>query len=389
MYKIATLNKISPVGLGKLTDDYSLIDEVELATGIMVRSQNMHEMKFSENLLAIARAGAGVNNIPLERCAEEGIVVFNTPGANANAVKELVISGLLLAARNIPQGIKWASSLTEDVAKTVEKGKNQFAGTEIKGKTLGVIGLGAIGVQVANAAQMLGMKVVGYDPFITLKAAHNLSNTIPVTKDLATLLPACDYITLHVPATESTTGMFDSRRFAQMKNGATLLNFSRDKLVNTKSLLEALENGKLGKYVTDFPTEELMDKDNIILLPHLGASTTEAEDNCAAMAAEQMMEYIERGNIVNSVNFPECSIGDLNPEAEARICILNKNIPSMLGKITGIMSDLNVNIRDLTNKSKGEFAVTLMDIDAEVTQDELKDALDIDGIIKIRILKNK
>jgi D-3-phosphoglycerate dehydrogenase len=233
------------------------------------------------------------------------------------------------------------------------------------------------------------MKVVGYDPFITLKAAHNLSNTIPVTKDLATLLPACDYITLHVPATESTTGMFDSRRFAQMKTGATLLNFSRDKLVNTKSLLEALETGKLGKYVTDFPTEELMDKENIILLPHLGASTTEAEDNCAAMAAEQLMEYIERGNIVNSVNFPECSIGDLNPEAEARICILNKNIPSMLGKITGIMSDLNVNIRDLTNKSKGEFAVTLMDIDAEVTQDELKDALDIDGIIKIRILKNK
>lgn len=389
MYKIATLNKISPVGLGKLTDDYTLIDEVELATGIMVRSQNMHEMEFSENLLAIARAGAGVNNIPLERCAEEGIVVFNTPGANANAVKELVISGLLLAARNIPQGIKWASSLTEDVAKAVEKGKSQFAGTEIKGKTLGVIGLGAIGVQVANAAQMLGMKVVGYDPFITLKAAHNLSNTIPVTKDLATLLPACDYITLHVPATESTTGMFDSRRFAQMKTGATLLNFSRDKLVNTKSLLEALENGKLGKYVTDFPTEELMDKENIILLPHLGASTTEAEDNCAAMAAEQMMEYIERGNIINSVNFPECSIGELNPEAEARICILNKNIPSMLGKITGIMSDLNVNIRDLTNKSKGEFAVTLMDIDAEVTQDELKDALDIDGIIKIRILKNK
>lgn len=387
MYKIATLNKISPVGLGKLSDDYSLIDEVDLATGIMVRSHNMHDMQFSENLLAIARAGAGVNNIPLDRCAEEGIVVFNTPGANANAVKELVLAGLFLAARNIPQGIKWAESLTEDVAKTVEKGKSQFAGHEIHGKTLGVIGLGAIGVQVANAAQSLGMKVIGYDPFITLKAAHKLSNTIPVSKDLASLLAACDYVSLHVPATENTTGMIDSRRFAQMKDGAVLLNFSRDKLVHEKALLEALESGKLGKYVTDFPTENLMNKDNIILLPHLGASTAEAEDNCAAMAAEQMMEYIEKGNIINSVNFPDCSIGEINPEAQARICILNKNIPSMLGKITGIMSDLNVNIRDLTNKSKGAFAVTLMDIDAEISEAEFRAALDIDGIIKIRIIK--
>lgn len=389
MYKIATLNKISPVGLNKLSDDYTLVDEVEQAAGIIVRSQDMKSMDFSDNLLAIARAGAGVNNIPTEKCAEKGIVVFNTPGANANAVKELVIAGLLLAARNIPAGLKWAASLTEDISKTVEKGKSQFAGTEIQGKTLGVVGLGAIGVLVANAAQELGMKVIGYDPFISLKSAHNLSNTIPVTNDPAQLLPQCDYITLHVPATESTTGMFDTRRFSQIKDGAVLLNFSRDKLVNEKALLEVLENGRLAKYVTDFPTENLMGKENVILLPHLGASTKEAEDNCAMMASEQLMEYIEKGNIVNSVNYPACSMGELNPEAHARICILNKNIPSMLGKITGIMSELNVNIRDLTNKSKGDFAVTLMDIDADVTQEALHSALDIDGIIKIRIIKSK
>lgn len=389
MYKIATLNKISPVGLNKLSDDYTLVDEVEQAAGIIVRSQDMKSMDFSDNLLAIARAGAGVNNIPTEKCAEKGIVVFNTPGANANAVKELVIAGLLLAARNIPAGLKWAASLTEDISKTVEKGKSQFAGTEIQGKTLGVVGLGAIGVLVANAAQELGMKVIGYDPFISLKSAHNLSNTIPVTNDPAQLLPQCDYITLHVPATESTTGMFDTKRFSQIKDGAVLLNFSRDKLVNEKALLEVLENGRLAKYVTDFPTENLMGKENVILLPHLGASTKEAEDNCAMMASEQLMEYIEKGNIVNSVNYPACSMGELNPEAHARICILNKNIPSMLGKITGIMSELNVNIRDLTNKSKGDFAVTLMDIDADVTQEALHSALDIDGIIKIRIIKSK
>ena len=389
MYKIATLNKISPVGLNQFTDDYTLIDEIDQATGILVRSQNMKDMEFSDELLAIARAGAGVNNIPIERCAEEGIVVFNTPGANANAVKELVIAGLLLAARNITDGNKWASSLTEDVSKAVEKGKSQFAGTEINGKTLGVIGLGAIGVLVANAAQQLGMKVIGYDPFISLKSAHNLSNTIPVTNDLAQLLPQCDYVTLHVPATDSTSGMFDKRRFSQMKPGAVLLNFSRDKLVNENALLEALASGTLAKYVTDFPTDGVLNNDKIILLPHLGASTKEAEDNCAVMAAEELMEYIEKGNVVNSVNYPACSMGELNPEAQGRISILNKNIPSMLGKITGIMSDLNVNIRDLTNKSKGDFAVTIMDVDAEVSEEELRKALDIDGIIRVRILKNK
>lgn len=389
MYKIATLNKISSIGLRRLTDKYTITDDVQEATGIMVRSQAMHDMEFPEELLAIARAGAGVNNIPLDKCAEKGIVVFNTPGANANAVKELVIAGLILGARNISEGISWANSLTTDVAKSVEKGKSQFAGTEIKGKTLGVVGLGAIGVLVANTAQSLGMKVIGYDPFITLKAAHNLSNTVPVSQDLSDMISQCDFITLHIPATENTTGMIDSRRFGEMKPGTVLLNFSRDKLVNEKALLFALEEGILSKYVTDFPTEALMGKENIILLPHIGASTKEAEDNCAVMAADQLMEYIEKGNIVNSVNFPACSLGELNPEAYERICILNKNVPSMLGKITGILSDLNVNIRDLTNKSKGDYAVTLIDVDSAVTQEELDKALDIDGIISIRVIKIK
>lgn len=389
MYKIATLNKISPVGLNRLGDQYTLIDDINKASGIIVRSQDMKDMKFSDELLAIARAGAGVNNIPVTRCAEEGIVVFNTPGANANAVKELVLGGILLAARNIPAGIHWASSLTENISKTVEKGKSQFAGTEIMGKTLGVIGLGAIGVLVANAAQSLGMNVLGYDPFISLKSAHSLSNTIPVTDDIGELLSKSDYVSLHVPATDDTAGMFDERRFSQMKNGAVLLNFSRDKLINEKALLNALSEDSLRYYVTDFPTEALIGQEKVIMMPHLGASTKEAEDNCAVMAAEQLMEYIENGNVINSVNYPNCSMGELNRQAHARVCILNKNIPSMLGKITGIMSELNVNIRDLTNKSKGDFAVTLMDIDSEISEEQFRAALAIDGIIKIRIIRSK
>ena len=389
MHRIATLNKISPVGLSRFSDRYTLIDEPEKASGIIVRSHNMQEMEFSDELLAIARAGAGVNNIPVEKCAEKGIVVFNTPGANANAVKELVLSGMLLAARNIPAGIKWVSSITANISETVESGKGQFAGTEITGKTLGVVGLGAIGVLVANAAQTLGMKVIGYDPFISIKSAHNLSNTIPVTENLDELLSVSDFVTLHVPATENTTGMFDSKCFSQMKDGAVLLNFSRDKLVSEKALIDTLSAGNLRYYVTDFPTVGITGLDKVIMLPHLGASTKEAEDNCAIMAADQLMEYIEKGNIVNSVNYPNCSMGELNKEAYARVCILNKNIPSMLGKITGILSELNVNIRDLTNKSKGAFAVTIMDIDAEVTEDQFKSALDIDGIIRIRIIPSR
>ena len=387
MYKIATLNKISPVGLNKLTDDYKIVDELYEANGLLLRSYDLHSTEFPADMLAIGRAGAGVNNIPLDKCAEEGIVVFNTPGANANAVKELTIAGMFLAARNIPNGYLWASNLKEDIKKSVEKGKSQFAGSEIKGKTLGVIGLGAIGVMVANAASELGMNVIGYDPYITVRAAHALYSTIPVVDDLGELLPQCDFVTIHVPANDNTKGMIDSRRIDQMKEGAVFLNFARDTLVNDKALLAALESGKLRNYVTDFPNDEVLGKIGVIALPHLGASTAEAEDNCAVMAAEQLMAYIERGEIRNSVNYPACSLGALNKDATARICILNKNVPSMLGKITGLMADLNINIRDMTNTSKGDYAATLLDVDGDVDEAQLREALDIEGITRVRVIK--
>ena len=387
MYKIATLNKISPVGLNKLTDDYKIVYELDEANGLLLRSYDLHSTEFPADMLAIGRAGAGVNNIPLDKCAEEGIVVFNTPGANANAVKELTIAGMFLAARNIPNGYLWASNLKEDIKKSVEKGKSQFAGSEIKGKTLGVIGLGAIGVMVANAASELGMNVIGYDPYITVRAAHALYSTIPVVDDLGELLPQCDFVTIHVPANDNTKGMIDSRRIDQMKDGAVFLNFARDTLVNDKALLAALESGKLRNYVTDFPNDEVLGKIGVIALPHLGASTAEAEDNCAVMAAEQLMAYIERGEIRNSVNYPACSLGALNKDATARICILNKNVPSMLGKITGLMADLNINIRDMTNTSKGDYAATLLDVDGDVDEAQLREALDIEGITRVRVIK--
>ncbi len=389
MYKIATLNKISPRGLSTFTNDYQIIDDPDQADGIILRSADIHEMSFSKDLLAIARAGAGVNNIPLDRCAEQGIAVFNTPGANANAVKELVIAGMLMASRNIPDAIRWTDTLKEDVKKTVEKGKSQFAGNEISGKTLGVIGLGAIGVLVANTARKLGMKVMGYDPFITIHAAHELSHNIPVYQELGQMLPECDFVTIHVPVNDSTKGMIDTRRFSEMKDGAVFMNYARDTLVNEDSLLAALESGKLRYYMTDFPNSTLIGHEKVIATPHLGASTSEAEDNCAQMAAKSLIEYIEKGNIVNSVNYPNCSMGDLDPEANCRICIINRNIPSMLGKITGIMADLHINIRNLTNKSKGEYACTMMDIDGDdgVTHDEFMEMMDFDGIINVRVIK--
>lgn len=387
MYKIATLNKISSKGLSQFTDSYTMVEEVKDANGIIVRSANMHDLCFDNKLLAVARAGAGYNNIPIERYAHEGVVVFNTPGANANAVKELVIAGMLLSARNLPEAMTWERSLCENIKTTVEKGKGKFSGQEIQGKTLGVIGLGAIGVTVANVAQSLNMCVLGYDPFITLKAAHNLSNTIPVIKDLSELLSMCDYVTIHVPVVEDTMGMIDSRRLGQMKEGAVLMNFSRDTLVSDEALLYALSTGKIRHYVTDFPNEKLQCQKGVIAIPHLGASTSEAEDNCATMAADQLMEYIENGNIINSVNFPACSLGKLNSQAAARVCILNRNIPAMLGKITGIMADLNINIRDLTNKSKGDFACTIMDIDGDISDQDMMAALDIDGVLRMRILR--
>lgn len=378
MYKIATLNKISPVGLAHFSDKYSVSDEVSASSGILVRSQDMHDMEFDRALLSIARAGAGVNNIPLERCAEEGIVVFNTPGANANAVKELTIAGLFLAARNIPAGIAWASSLTENVSKAVEKGKSQFAGTEIKGKTLGVVGLGAIGGMVANAAVDLGMKVIGYDPYFSVKAAHQLYGCVDVKADLKDLLPECDYVSIHIPATDSTKGMFNAELFAQMRDGAILLNFSRDKLVNEADLLAAVESGKLGKYVCDFATDGTLNKENIIVLPHLGASTAEAEDNCATMAVWQTRDYIENGNIVNSVNFPAVDLGPM--KGDNRICIMTKGEPYPVKLAAAMFA--NINIKAIAGGTRGEFGYALISTDDIITSVPA-----VDGIIRVRVIQ--
>lgn len=376
MYKIGTLNKISPVGLARFTDDYTVTENIDEANGIILRSYNMHEMDLSENLLAVGRAGAGVNNIPLDKCAEQGIVVFNAPGANANAVKELCLAGMLMAARNVPAGLEWAATLkdTEGVGKAVEKGKGQFAGTEIKGKTLGVIGLGAIGVLVANAAENLGMDVIGYDPFLSVKAAHSLSNTITITDALKDLYPVCDYISIHVPATDDTAGMINAEAFAQMKDGVVFLNFARDKLVNDADMLAALESGKLRKYVTDFPNDTVIGKDGVIAIPHLGASSAEAEDNCAVMAANEIMDYIENGNITNSVNMPACTLG---PKKSTRISVISKADAGALEKVAAVADG------DVINRTRGDYAYTL----AETSGDVDASAIEGEGIIRVRILK--
>lgn len=379
MFKIATLNKISPAGLSRLTDNYTITENVDEANAILVRSQAMHDMDFSDNLLSIARAGAGVNNIPLDRCAEEGIVVFNTPGANANAVKELVLAGMFMAARNIPEAVIWAKSLDSDVLKAYEKGKGQFAGTEIAGKTLGVIGLGAIGIKIANAAEALGMNVIGYDPFLTVNAAHRISNTAEIVNDMKDMLGKCDYITIHVPATDSTKGMMNKEVFDQMKDGVIFLNFSRDKLVNDADLMAAIDSGKIRKYVTDFATDELLHYDNVIAIPHLGASSAEAEDNCATMAALQTMDYIENGNIVNSVNFPAVSLG---AKTGTRIAVLSKANDTIISDVTAALNAKNAVISNIISKTKGNFAYTLVETPAAV------DALEIanDSVIRVRII---
>lgn len=379
MFKIATLNKISPAGLSRLTDNYTITENVDEANAILVRSQAMHDMDFSDNLFSIARAGAGVNNIPLDRCAEEGIVVFNTPGANANAVKELVLAGMFMAARNIPEAVIWAKSLDSDVLKAYEKGKGQFAGTEIAGKTLGVIGLGAIGIKIANAAEALGMNVIGYDPFLTVNAAHRISNTAEIVNDMKDMLGKCDYITIHVPATDSTKGMMNKEVFDQMKDGVIFLNFSRDKLVNDADLMAAIDSGKIRKYVTDFATDELLHYDNVIAIPHLGASSAEAEDNCATMAALQTMDYIENGNIVNSVNFPAVSLG---AKTGTRIAVLSKANDTIISDVTVALNAKNAVISNIISKTKGNFTYTLVETPAEV------DALEIanDSVIRVRII---
>lgn len=378
MYKIGTFNKISPVGLGKLTDDFALVEDQNEANGIILRSYDMHEMDFSDNLLAIGRAGAGTNNIPVDRCAQQGIVVFNSPGANANAVKELCLAGMIMAARNIPAGIAWAKTLvgSEGVGKQIEKGKGQFAGTEILGKTLGVIGLGAIGRLVANACVGLGMTVVGYDAFLSDKAKSELDPSITVVDDLNALYPQCDYISIHVPANDSTKGMMNAVAFAQMKDGVKFMNFSRDKLMNDDDLLAALDSGKISTYVTDFADDAILnaDKPNIIVLPHLGASSAEAEDNCASMAVTQVMDYLENGNIVNSVNMPAVSLG---ARKGTRVSVIAKAdaAAAVLAKVA------ELGAADVASATRGDYAYIL----AEVEADEA--AIAIDGVIRARVLK--
>ena len=356
MYKIATLNKISPVGLSRFNEAYILTDNIQEADGILVRSQDMHEMEFSGDLKAVARAGAGVNNIPLDRCAQEGIVVFNTPGANANAVKELVLCGLLLAARNVPAALDWAKSLTEDVSKTVEKGKSQFAGHEITGKTLGIVGLGAIGRKVAASAKALGMEIVGFDPYYV-----SGGEGISVYTDLEEMLCICDYVTLHLPANDTTKGMVDSQLFAAMKDGAVLLNFSRDKLVNDMDLAAALETGKVSQYVTDFPNDNLVGRKNVVLIPHLGASTEEAEDNCAAMAADEIRNYFENGNIINSVNFPKLDMGPL--ENGIRLSFIVKDMADPAAEILKMLSAADVQVsKVMASRRSDGISYVLVDV---------------------------
>ena len=381
MRKIHCLNAIANVGTDIFDENYKLTDNIEEADAIMVRSAAMGDMDFSENLLAIARAGAGVNNIPLERCADAGIVVFNTPGANANGVKELVICGMLLAARDVVGGIEWTRSIkdSDTIAKDVEKGKKNFAGGEIKGKKLGVIGLGAIGAEVANAAASLGLEVLGYDPFISVNAAWRLSRKIKPITDINEIFRECDYITLHVPLTDDNKGMIGKNSIPQMKDGVVILNFSRDLLVDDDEMEKALESGKVARYVTDFPNTKSARMEKAIVIPHLGASTQESEDNCAVMAANELVDYLENGNIKNSVNFPSCDMGVC--QVEGRVALLHKNIPNMIGQITSAFAKNGYNISDLTNKSKGSKAYTLIDIENKASESLINELNSIEGIL--------
>ncbi|MBQ9121586.1 MAG: 3-phosphoglycerate dehydrogenase [Clostridia bacterium] len=385
--EIKLLNKISPVIYNELdAEKYTFATESENPDAIMVRSAAMHDLTFPKSVKAIARCGAGVNNIPVDRCAEEGIVVFNTPGANANSVKELAIAAILLASRNIVGGISWSNTLAGNelgVAKAVEKGKGQFGGCEIQGKTLGVIGLGAIGGMVANAAIDLGMKVIGYDPFITVKAAWNLSRSITAAASYEEVFKKADYITLHVPATKDTKNMINADSLATMKDGVKIINLSRADLVCAADLKAAIEAGKVDCYVTDFPTEETINSDKIITIPHLGASTEEAEDNCAAMAARQLDDYLVNGNIVNSVNYPAVS---MERTGVARICILHKNIPNMLASISSSLSAVGVNIENMANRSKGDYSYTIVDVNEAVPAEAIDKIAAVEGIARVFVV---
>lgn len=384
MYNVLTLNRIAPIGTDRLGSNYSYGNEVENPDAILVRSAAMHDMEFADNLLAIARAGAGTNNIPKDKCTEKGIVVFNTPGANANAVKELVLAGLLLSSRKIVEGIEWEKTTLKGngdaVGKMVEKGKSQFVGPELRGKTLGVIGLGAIGILVANAAAALGMQVIGYDPFMSVPNALRLDPSIKLMKNNEEVMTNCDYLTIHVPLTPDTKDLVDADMMAKMKDGVRILNFSRDGLVNSTAVLEALKSGKVAKYVTDFGTDDILGEENVICLPHLGASTPESEENCAVMACDQVKEYLENGNIVNSVNYPAISLP--RNTNDTRFCVMHKNVPELLKKV---LSELNGNIENMLSKSRGEYAYTILDVAGADKADAEKIAA-VDGVVRVRVI---
>ena len=385
MYQYTCLNAISPVGLSRFTEEYRKVDEIRQADAVLVRSANMHEMELPENVLGIARAGAGVNNIPLEECAQKGIVVFNTPGANANGVKELVFAGMLLAARDVVGGINWAASQAgnENVAKDTEKEKKKFAGSELSGKKLGIIGLGAIGVLVANAATHLGMEVYGYDPYISVDAAWNLSRSIKHINDVNEIYKNCDYITIHVPLLDSTRGMINEAAIQEMKPNTVILNFARDLLVDEDAVLKALEEGRIRKYVSDFPNTKTIGKPGVIVVPHLGASTAESEDNCAVMAVNELMDFLENGNIRNSVNYPNCNMGVC--ESTARVAIYHKNVKKMISQFTAILADNN--IVNMSNTSRGEYAYTFLDLEDKISGDILEQLKNVEGVVKVRIVK--
>ncbi|MDE6893630.1 MAG: 3-phosphoglycerate dehydrogenase [Lachnospiraceae bacterium] len=387
MFQYYCLNPIAQVGLERFTEEFAQTENVSEADGILVRSAAMHEMELSDNLLAVARAGAGVNNIPLEKCAEKGIVVFNTPGANANGVKELVIAGMLLASRDIVGGINWVEENKEnaDIAKAAEKEKKRFAGTEIQDKKLGIIGLGAIGVKVANVAKHMGMEVYGYDPYVSVDAAWNLSRDVKHVLHVEEIYDNCDIITIHVPLLNSTRGMIDKEAIGRMKEGVILLNFARDVLVKEEDVLEGIASGKIRRYVTDFPNPTTAGAKNCVVIPHLGASTEESEENCARMAVKEMMDYLKNGNINHSVNYPSCDMGVCTQAG--RVAIFHKNIANMITKFTACFGDAGINISDMTNKSKGEVAYTMLDIEEPSSEEIIEKLKSVKGVFRVRVVK--
>lgn len=387
MFNYYCLNPIAKVGLDRFSEEFQKTEEVNQAEGILVRSAVMHDMEFTDKLLCIARAGAGVNNIPLDKCAEKGIVVFNTPGANANGVKELVVAGMLLASRDIIGGVNYVLSDREnpDIAKAAEKEKKKFAGTELQDKKLGIIGLGAIGVKVANVAKHLGMEVYGYDPYVSVDAAWNLSRDVKHVLNVEDIYSNCDIITIHVPLMDSTKGMIDKDAISKMKDGVILLNFARDLLCKEEDVLDGIREGKIRKYVSDFPNPTTAGQEGCIVIPHLGASTEESEDNCAKMAVKEMMEYLNNGNIVNSVNYPKCDMGVC--ETAARIAIFHKNIANMITKFSACIGDAGINIANMLNKSKGDVAYSMFDLETAATQDIIDKLKAIDGVFRVRVVK--